>query len=70
MGGILGLSSAHQLSAHMLHGLAQLIGEPVTFPAETQQLLRVHDGSLVDIQGLSFQIWGPLGTRSHPHPAA
>lgn len=70
MGGILGLSSAHPLSAHMLHALAQLIGEPVTFPAETQQLLRVQGGSLVDIQGLSFQMWGPQGTTSHPHPAA
>lgn len=47
-----------------------LSSDPMAFPAETQQLLRVHDGSLVDIQGLSFQIWGPLGTRSHPHPAA
>ena len=69
MGGILGLSSAHQVSAHMLHGLAQLIGEPVTFPAETQQLLRVQGGSLVDSQGLSFQMWGPQGTTNHPHPA-
>jgi glucosamine--fructose-6-phosphate aminotransferase (isomerizing) len=51
-----------------------LSSDPISFPAETQQLLRVHDDSLVDIQGLSFQILGPLGTpkprHTGPNPTA
>jgi glutamine---fructose-6-phosphate transaminase (isomerizing) len=38
---------------------------PVACPAETQQLLRVHDGSMVDMQGMSFQILGPLVAPIH-----
>ena len=47
-----------------------LSSDPIAFPAETQQLLRVQDGSLVDIQGLSFQIWGSLGSPSPKHTAS
>lgn len=46
-----------------------LSSDPIAFPAETQQLLRVQDGSLVDIQGLSFQILGAVDSPRRRHTA-